>query len=77
VITQGVIEAFRRTWPRELAAAPRFANLALYSLLVLIACRLSLLELPQLLTDKMYREQLLKKVADRAVVAFFHDRFDR
>ena len=42
VIAQGVIEAFKRTWPQELAAAPRFTNLALYSLLVLIENKLSL-----------------------------------
>ena len=77
VIAQGVIEAFRRTWPAELAAAPRFANIALHSLLVLIANRLSLLELPMLLTNKPYREKLLDNVEDTQVRHFFRDRFDR
>ena len=52
VIAQGVIEAFMRTWPAELAAAPRFANIVLHSLLVLIANRLSLLDMPRLLTNR-------------------------
>lgn len=60
-----------------LAAAPRFANLALYALLALIENHLSLLELPHLLTDKDYREGLLRRVTQPDVVAFFHDRFDR
>jgi hypothetical protein len=77
VIAQGVIEAFKRTWPAELAAAPRFANIALHSLLVLIANRLSLLELPRLLTNRPYREHLLANVQDDKVRNFFHDRFDR
>lgn len=77
VIAQGVIEAFKRTWPAELAAAPRFANITLHSLLVLIANRLSLLELPQLLTNRPYREGLLAHVQDEKVHHFFHARFDR
>jgi hypothetical protein len=77
VIAQGVTEAFRRTWSAELAAAPRFANLALYSLLVLIENRLSLLELPRLLTDKAFREHLLTHVSNPELPAFFHTRFDR
>ena len=35
------------------------------------------MELPRLLTDKNYRERLLRGVSNRDVVDFFHDRFDR
>lgn len=34
---QNIVEAFRRTWPQALAEAPRFTNIALASLLTLIA----------------------------------------
>jgi hypothetical protein len=45
--------------------------------LVLIENRLSLTELPRLLTDKPYREHLLQHVSDANLVHFFHERFDR
>lgn len=76
VIAQSVIEAFRRTWP-TLDAAPRFADIARHSLLTLIENRLSLIELPRLLTDKPYREELLANVQNPKLIHFFHDRFDR
>ena len=77
VVAQHVIEAFRRTWREELTAAPRFTNIALHSLLALIANKLSLIDLARFLTHRRYREQLLHRVADRAVVDFFRERFDR
>jgi Type IV secretion-system coupling protein DNA-binding domain len=72
-----VLEAFRRTWPESLREAPRFANILLASLLVLIANELTLAELPRLLTDKKYRETLLDNVDDPEIVSVFHDRLDR
>lgn len=76
-IAQNVIEAFRRTWPETLKEAPHFANVMLNALLVLIANRLTLCELPRLLLERGYREQLLNQVTDPLVVSFFHDRYDR
>ena len=35
-IAQSVVEAFRRTWPESLRVSPRFANIVLAALLVLI-----------------------------------------
>jgi hypothetical protein len=72
-----VIEAFRRTWPSALAEAPRFTNIALAALLVLIETGQSLIEMPLLLTDPDYRERLLAQVHDPHLVEFFHSRFDR
>jgi Type IV secretion-system coupling protein DNA-binding domain len=72
-----VLEAFRRTWPESLREAPRFTNILLASLLVLIANGLTLAELPRLLTDKKYREALLEKVGDPEIVSVFHHRLDR
>jgi Type IV secretion-system coupling protein DNA-binding domain len=72
-----VIEAFRRTWPESLREAPRFTNILLASLLVLIANRLTLVDLPRLLTDKKFRESLLDNVNDPELISVFHDRMDR
>ena len=72
-----LIEAFRRTWPESLREAPRFTNILLASLLVLIENHLTLVELPRLLTDKAYRENLLEEIHDPEITAVFHDRLDR
>ncbi|MCA9938217.1 MAG: TraM recognition domain-containing protein [Anaerolineales bacterium] len=72
---QNVVEAFRRTWPRALAAAPRFANIATAAILTLIATDLTLVELPRLLTDAAFRERLLARVTDPEVLAFWRDRY--
>jgi len=72
-----IVEAFRRTWPESLREAPRFTNILLASLLVLIANRLTLVELPRLLTDKSFREELLANVNDEGVIAVFRYRMDK
>ncbi len=56
IVAQQVIEAFRRTWPQALEEAPRFSNIALAALLVLIETGQTLVEMPALLTNKRYRE---------------------
>ena len=75
-IAQNVLEAFRRTWPESLKVAPRFANIVLAALLVLIENRLTLVEMPRLLTERAYREGLLSKVSDAEVIHFFRERYD-
>jgi hypothetical protein len=74
---QNVVEAFRRTWPRTLAEAPRFANIATASVLTLIANGLTLVEMPRLLTDTEFREWALASVEDEEVVAFWRGRFEK
>jgi hypothetical protein len=74
---QQVLEAFRRTWPESLREAPRFANIILAATLVLIANKLTLVEMPRLLTDGPYRQALLQRVTDAEVVRFFQTRYDR
>ncbi len=76
-IAQQIIEAFRRTWPRALEEAPRFTNIALAVLLVLIETGKSLVEMPLVLTNREYREQLLAQVHEPQVVEFFRTRFDQ
>src|SRR5215211_1661298 len=77
IVAQQVIEAFRRTWPQALEEAPRFSNIALAALLVLIETGQTLVEMPTLLTNKSYREQLLGQVQNPDVVDYFHSRFDK
>lgn len=72
-----LIEAFRRTWPESLREAPRFTNILLASLLVLIENHLTLAELPRFLTDKKFREPLLEEMHDAEITSVFHDRLDR
>jgi hypothetical protein len=63
--------------PAQLSEAPRFTNIALVSLLVLIQTGQSLVQMPQLLLDKDFREQLLTQVQDAELVDFFHNRLDK
>jgi hypothetical protein len=76
-VAQHVLEAFRRTWPESLREAPRFANIVLAATLALIENRLTLVEMPRLLTDAPYRQALLQRVSDPEVVRFFQTRYDR
>jgi len=57
-----VIGTFRGTCPECLREAPRFTNILLASLLVLIANHLTLVDLPRMLTDRKFREGLLENV---------------
>src|SRR5207249_3845089 len=72
-----IVEAMRRTWPKTLEEAPRFANIALVSLLTLIHNKLSLVELPRLLTNRAYRQELCQNLTDPELIAFWKDRYDR
>lgn len=76
-IATQVVEAFRRTWPESLREAPRFSNILLASLLVLLKHHLTLVELPSFLTDRKFRDSLLQDIEDPELVAVFHQRLDR
>ena len=75
--TQNVIEAFRRTWPNTLEEAPRFANIATAAILTLIANKLTLVEMPRLLTDQEFRDALLANVQDVEVLGFWRGRYEK
>ena len=75
--TQNVIEAFRRTWPKTLDEAPRFANIATAAILTLIANKLTLVEMPRLLTDQAFRDALLANVTDSEVLEFWRGRYEK
>jgi hypothetical protein len=72
-----IIEAFRRAWPQSLREAPRFTNIALGALLALIEANRTLVDMPRLLTDATFREEVLAHVNDPQVVDFFHNRYDQ
>jgi hypothetical protein len=72
-----ILEAFRRTWPDALREAPHFSNVVTAALLVLIQNKLTLMDMPRLLTNQEFREQCLQQVTDRHVVEFWQDRYDR
>lgn len=71
-----IIEVFRRIWPVSLEEAPVFSDVMLNTLIVLMENGLTILEVPRVLTDKPYREQLLGKVRNPSVAQFFHSRYD-
>lgn len=74
---QNVVEAFRRTWPQALAEAPRFANIVTACVLTLIPNKLTLVELPRVLTDTQFREHLLQRVSDPEVITFWRERYEK
>jgi len=76
-VAQNVLEAFRRTWPESLREAPRFSNIVLAASLVLIENRLTLVDMPRLLTDPAYRATLLARTSNPELTRFFRTRYDR
>jgi hypothetical protein len=70
-----IIEVFKRSW--DLENAPVFEDVMFNSMMVLMENNLSIIELPGLITDKPYRDNLLEKSEDPAVVQFFKNRFDK
>ena len=76
-VAQNVLEAFRRTWPESLRVAPRFSNIVLASLLLLIEQDLTLIEMPRLLTEPGYRQALLRRSHNIEVIRFFQERYER
>ena len=72
-----IVEAMRRTWPKTLEEAPRFANIALVALLTLIHNKLTLVEMPQLLTNPSYRHELCQNLSDPELRSFWQDRYER
>jgi len=70
-----IIEIFKRSW--ELENAPIFEDIMFNSMMVLMENNLSIIELPRLITDKLYRDILLAKTEDPAVYQFFKNRFEK
>lgn len=70
-----IIEVFKRNW--RLETAPVFEDVLFNSLMVLIANKLTILELTRVVTDRSYRNSLLSKTKDPSVHHFFTERFEK
>lgn len=77
-VSRLIVEACTRAWPALAdGQAPQFENILLASIPVLIANDRPLTEMTRLLSDRPYREGLLRQVTDPQILSFFHDRFDQ
>jgi len=74
---QNIIEAFRRTWPQSLSEAPQFTDIMLHSLLTLIHSKRSIIELPRLLTNKNFRDDLLQLAGQPELTSYFVDEYEQ
>lgn len=78
VLASGIKEAFHRAWPSlSGGAAPMFDTLVQDASKVLISNGLPITALYRLLSDKRYRDELLKNENDMDIVDSFHNQFDR
>jgi hypothetical protein len=78
VVARNLVEACMRAWPALAdGQAPQFENILLASAVTLTENRLPVTQMTRLLTDRTYRERLLRQVTDHEVVAFFTNRFDQ
>lgn len=76
-VANQINEVCKRAWPALAeGAAPQFENILLSAVLVLVQNKRPITALPALLTQKAYREELLRNVSDPQIVDFFHHRFD-
>ncbi|HUP22074.1 MAG TPA: type IV secretion system DNA-binding domain-containing protein [Thermoanaerobaculia bacterium] len=71
----GLVEVFRKVWADEWG--PRLEHLLRHVVLTLMASGGRLADVPQLLTDRRYREELLRRVHDPVVLGFWRGEFDR
>lgn len=77
-VARSVLEALRRAWPSlDQGQAPMFENVVLAGTFVLLVHDLPLTRLHELLIHDRWREQLLERIDDPAVVGFFRDRWAR
>ncbi len=78
VLASGIKEAFHRAWPSlSGGVAPMFDTLVQDATKVLISNGLPITALYRLLSDKAYRDDLLKNEKDMDIVDSFHNQFDR
>jgi hypothetical protein len=73
-VANNLLEAMHRAFPSSTTTA-NLDNVLLAASLVLIENKVSIVELPRLILDSRFREQLLTNVSDRMVVEFFRSKF--
>lgn len=79
VVVDNVVGILKKLWPDAFAVGARMENIFRNSFLALIEhpAPASLWNLPRFLTDRSYREVILRKVYNPAVKSFFESSFDR
>lgn len=76
-LASNVKEAFHRAYPELASGAAMFDTLVQDGVKVLLSNGLPLTRLYRLLTDKPFRDELLRREDDPDVVAFWRDQYDR
>jgi len=77
-VARNLVEACTRAWPALAdGQAPQFENILLAAAVTLTENHLPVTRITRLLTDRSYRQQLLRQVTDPEIVTFFTDRFDQ
>lgn len=78
IVARNIVEVCTRVW-LSLAEgnAPLFETIMLASIPVLIANHLPITSLEPLLTNRAYREQLLRQITDQRILSFFRNRVDQ
>lgn len=76
-VARNLVEVCTRAWSALAdGAAPLFENIMLASVPVLIENNLPLTSLDELLSNKLYRNRLLKNCSDPKIMTFFREQFD-
>ena len=75
--TLELVEVFRKIWGLDDATAPRLLEILRNSIYTLMEAGGTMLDIEPLLTNKQFRENMIKFVKNEAVASFWHNRFDR
>ncbi len=75
--TLELVEVFRKIWDLSDVSAPRLLEILRNTIYTLIEAGRTLLDIEPLLTNKAFREDMIRYVKNEAVVSFWRNRFDR
>lgn len=76
-VADAVVSAVRDIWFDNMVAAPRMENVLRHAILALLHVPNSTIaQVPRLLTDDLYRRQVVPRVTNPVTRQFFDDRFD-
>jgi len=75
--TLELVEVFRKIWDLDDATAPRFLEILRNSIYTLMEAGGTMLDIEPLLTNKQFRDNMIRYVKNEAVASFWLNRFDR
>ncbi len=76
LVTSGLISVFRKIWPEFWG--PRLEHILRHSILTLLEYQNgTILDIPKLLTDKDFREEVIRKVNNQQVRQFWFSEFEK